>query len=140
MAELKTYNITFKGYRLEDNVSGIPEYSGIYMAYKCIYSPDTDKVSLSELVYIGQAENLRTRLMNHKNQNDLHVGCRGNETICYAYASVSLNDLDIVENALIFAQKPRLNENLKDNYNYESASFEIEGTCALLDHTNFKIS
>ena len=101
MAIIKNYNVMFKGYRLEDNASGLPEYSGIYMAYRCVYSSITDKVTLKELVYIGQAENLKNRISSHKSDEDLHDGCLSGEVICYAYASVSLNDLDVVENALV---------------------------------------
>lgn len=140
MAEIKTYNVTFKGYRLEKDAEGLPEYSGIYIAYRCIYDSDTNKVTLNELIYIGQSENLKNRIASHKNSEDLSKCCLENETICYSYASVSLNDLDIVENALVFAQKPRINTQLKNNYNFEAASFVVEGACDLLEHTNFKIS
>lgn len=140
MAEIKNYNVTFKGYRLETNVNTLPEYSGVYLAYRCVYNKETDNVSLKELVYIGQAENLRKRIQSHVSSNDLYDGCEEGEGICYAYASVSLTDLDIVENALIFAQQPRLNMLLKDKFNHESASFTIEGTCSLLKHTNFRIA
>lgn len=140
MAEIKTYNITFKGYRLQDDVDSLPEYSGIYMAYRCKYNGDTNKVTLIELVYIGQAENMKLRIMSHKNSKDISLHCGKDETICYSYASVSLYDLDIVENALIFAQKPRLNVKLKDNFTHKAAYFVIEGACDLLKYTNYKIS
>lgn len=140
MAEMNTYNVTFKGYRLEDNAEGLPEYSGIYIAYRCMYNEETNKVSLTELIYIGQAENLNRRILSHKSSGDLNRYCLGNETICYSYASVSLNDLDIIENALIFAQQPRLNTQLKTEYNHEAAYFVVEGACDLLEYTNFKIS
>lgn len=140
MADIKKYNITFKGYRLEENASSLPEYSGVYMAYRCDYNKITNKVTLKEIVYIGQAENLRTRILSHNNTKDLHVGCAEGELICYAYASVSLNDLDVVENALIFAQQPRLNQKLKESFNHNASSFEIEGACILLNRTIFSIA
>lgn len=140
MGNKKTYNVTFKGYRLEEDSNNLPEYSGIYLAYRCVFNKETNKVSLSELVYIGKAENLKRRIMEHKQQADISSECAECETICYAYASVSLNELDIVENALIFAQKPRLNKTLKDHFNFNPASFVVEGTCSLLTYTNFTIS
>ena len=140
MADIKTYNVTFKGYRLENDADGLPEYSGIYIAYRCKYNKDTNKVSLTELVYIGQAENLKKRILSHKSSGDLNSSCLDEETICYSYASVSLNDLNIVGNALIFAQEPSLNTQQKTEYNHEAASFVIEGACGLLKYTNFKIS
>ena len=140
MADTNKYNITFKGYRLEENASSLPEYSGIYMAYRCVFNSMANKVTLKELVYIGQAENLQKRISSHKSAEDLHDGCLEGEVICYAYASVSLNDLGVVENALVFAQQPRLNQRLKDSFNYGASSFEIEGDCALLKYNNFSIA
>lgn len=140
MSEKRTYNITFKGYKLEENASSMPKYSGIYIAYICKYKVETNKVLLKEIVYIGQAENLNKRITEHKKLGDLQKECIYDETICYAYASVSLNDLDVVENALVFAQKPRLNKQLKNDFKHKRASFIIEGSCSLLNYTNFTIS
>lgn len=140
MTELRKYNVTFKGYRLERDADGLPEYSGVYLAYRCRYNSNTNAVMLIELIYIGQAENIQKRIIEHRNTKDLHNGCGANEVLCYAYASVSLNDLDVVENALVYAQQPRLNTQLKDTYNHQPSSFVIEGTCSLLKHTDFKIS
>lgn len=140
--EKKKYYVYFNGYRLEEKAEGLPDYSGIYMAYRCTYNKDIDKVSLKEIVYIGQTWNLAESILGHKDKKDLHNVCESGETICYAYAFVSLRDIDIVENALVYAQKPRLNTNsgLKNSFNYRPTTFEVEGTCAKLQYTSFKIS
>jgi len=137
---IKQYNVTFKGYRLEKDAAGLPEYSGIYLVYRCVYDKNTDRVSLRELIYIGQAENLKKRLNPHSRLDDFKKECQNNESVCYSYASISLGDLDVVENALVFAQQPRLNIDLKNNYNHDAASFVIEGACSLLNNTNFSIA
>lgn len=58
----KSFELTFRGYRLEDAWPSLPEKSGIYCIYTCKYSDKTDKVSDLTLVYIGEAENIRTRI------------------------------------------------------------------------------
>lgn len=136
---MKQYNVIFKGYRRDCNKATLPTYSGIYMVYRCTYHSDTEKVSLKEIIYIGQAKNLNERLNNHEKHSDFQNLCKPGEELCYAYANVEEEDLDVVENALVFAQKPPLNTDLKASYNHDSAGFSVEGNCSLLEYTDFKI-
>ncbi len=96
-------------------------------------------MSLKEIIYIGQAKNLNERLNNHEKYSDFQNQCKTEEELCYAYAKVDEKDLDVVENAIVFAQKPPLNTDLKDSYNHDSAGFLVEGNCSLLKYTDFKI-
>lgn len=136
---MKHYNINFKGYRLDCKKATLPHCSGIYMVYRCTCDSTRRKVSLKELIYIGQAEDLCERLNNHEKYPQFLETCKIGEEICYAYANISMDDLDIVENALVFVRKPRLNSELVDSFVHESASFLVEGRCALLDYTDFNI-
>lgn len=133
------YDITFKGYRRYCNKAGLPHYSGIYMVYVCTYNKTKKMVTLKKLIYIGQAEDLNRRINNHEKDSDFLGQCKDGEQVCYAYAGVDKDDLDIVENALIFLQKPILNVELKDEYKYESAVFRIDGACSLLKLKEFSI-
>ena len=136
---MKKYNVTFMGYRRDVNAKTLPSSSGIYMVYRCVYNEDKNTVDLLELFYIGQAFDLNHEINYHARREEFLAQAKEGEQICYAYARVDKADLDIVENALIFAQKPRLNTNLRNNYNHEAAQFQIEGKCALLQHTNYSI-
>ena len=124
------YSLNFKGYWIESRLSGIPQTSGIYIVYRCTY--DDDGVSLIEILYIGQAQNLYERITTHNRKKNFENECQTGETLCYSVAEVPQSDLNIVENALIFAQKPRLNEEYKDRFGYEvPVSFLLEGRCKL---------
>ena len=136
---MKKYNVTFMGYRRDVNAKTLPSSSGIYMVYRCVYNADRNTVDLKELFYIGQAFDLNHEINYHARRDEFLAQAKDGEQICYAYARVDKADLDIVENALIFAQKPRLNINLKNSYNHEAAQFQIEGKCALLNYTNYSI-
>ena len=136
---MNKYNISFMGYRRDENAKTLPSSSGIYMIYRCVFNEKENTVSLKELFYIGQAFDLNREINYHARREEFLSQAKEGEQICYAYARVDKNDLDIVENALIFAQKPRLNNNLKNNYNHEPAQFQIEGKCALLKYTNYSI-
>ena len=132
-------NINFKGYWRDVNKHGIPSTSGIYLVYACTYNSETDTVSLNNLIYIGQAENLNERIMTHTKRSEFLKQCGGEENLCYSVAEVPVIHLDMVENALVYAQKPPLNDRLKDRYSYSQAEFHLEGRCALMKHKDFTI-
>lgn len=134
------YNVTFKGYRRDVNKDGLPSYGGIYMVYCCKYNENEQTVTLKRLIYIGKAINLHDRICNHNRYEDFNRQLQQGEQLCYSYASVSPNEVDVVENGLIFMQKPNLNDDLKDSFNYPDSEFSIEGACALLRMRNFTIT
>lgn len=63
---MNTFNIDFKGYRLEKDINTLPNVSGVYVVYRCVYDASTDTVDIKELLYIGQAMKLRDRLVSHE--------------------------------------------------------------------------
>lgn len=136
---MKKYNVLFNGYRRDVNKAGLPTYSGIYIVYRCTFNEEKQTVSLKELLYIGQAKNIQERISTHDKRQEFMNALNGDEQICYSYAEVKEQDLNIVENALVYAQKPRLNKDLVDSYKYEPTQFNIEGKCSLLNYTNFSI-
>jgi excinuclease UvrABC nuclease subunit len=134
------YNVTFKGYRRDVYKGGLPSYGGVYMVYCCKYNEEQQTVTLKKLIYIGKAINIHDRINNHDRYEDFKRQLGTGEQLCYSYSSVSPNDMDVVENALIYMQKPILNDNLKDSFNYGDSDFNIEGACALLKMKNFSIT
>lgn len=137
---MKNIKLSFKGYWREEKREFIPHLTGVYLVYSCRYNDSDDTVSLSDLIYIGKAEDVNSRIGNHCDANDFIPAVSKEETLCFSVAEVAHDLLDLVENALIFAQKPRLNKNLLNSYSYESAGFAIDGRCALLKYTSFTIS
>ena len=136
--DMDKYNLNFNGYWVEDRISGMPNTSGIYFVYRCIY--DKEGVILKELIYIGQSENVHDRIKSHEKKDLFKKACLEGETLCYSVAEVPSGSLNIVENALIFAQKPKLNDRYKDEFKYNiPVSFMIEGRCKLMKYQNFTI-
>ena len=135
---MKDYNLTFEGYWRDCNKGGLPSYAGIYLVYRCLYSVETNSVSLIDIIYIGQADNIHDRHLNHEKYEEFKAQLDKGEELCFSCASVN-SDLDLVENALIFSQKPLLNDQGKFNYNYTEAHIEAKGACACLKYTNFNM-
>lgn len=136
---MKQYTLQFDGYWREVNKGGAPDCSGVYLIYTCKYNKTSDKVSLSDIIYIGQSKNMKSRIASHS-EEEFKEYIKQGETLCYACAPVDEKDLDLVENALIYAQKPVGNDRLKDSYSYEDVNFTIEGKCSLLKYTSFNIT
>lgn len=136
---MKKYNVNFKGYWMDENRNSIPISSGIYLVYRCTYNEIVNKVNLLEIIYIGKSTNLQERILNHEKREQFKSLCNNHEMLCYSIAEISAQNLDVVENALIFAQQPQLNDQYKDKFNYEESEFEIDGSCTLMKHTNFTI-
>ncbi len=140
---IRTYSLNFKGYWREENKGAVPAESGIYMVYRCIYNNETDTVRLIDIIYIGQScqeGGVRGRLATHEKQEDFNAQLHEGEELCYAFAPVNADDLDVVENALVFAQKPILNDELKNHFNHSAVAIKVDGRCNLLRYTNYQIS
>lgn len=132
------YKLNFNGYWIESRMTEIPKTSGIYLVYRCILKEQG--VKLEELLYIGQTKNLYERLHSHEKMDDFKHECKEKEDLCFSVAEVPLEDLNIVENALIFVEKPRLNDDDKERFKFETpVTFHLEGRCALMKHQNFII-
>lgn len=136
---MHTYTIHFEGYWLEKDKARIPSQSGVYVVYRSKYDAISDKVTLNEIIYIGQSADVNSRIANHERLPDFQQTLSQGETLSYAFASVSLQDLDVVEMALIIAQKPRLNDQTQSGIDFGDKQFQVSGRCALLKYTNFTI-
>lgn len=135
---MKDYILNFDGYWRECNKNGLPTYPGIYLVYRSRYNPQNDTVSLVEIIYIGKTENIHDRIIKHEKYDLFVFQLREHEELCYSCVEV-VEDIELVENALIFVQKPVLNDQGRDSYNYSRAHFVLDGSCTCMKYTNFNI-
>lgn len=136
---MKEIQLNFEGYWRECNKGGLPNYSGVYLVYRCVYSEKTNRVNLKDIIYIGKSSNIHDRHIEHEKlplfENQLQDG----EQICYSCAKVDSQDLEWVEKALIFAQKPILNDEGKEHYDAMPAHIQLDGCCACMNYNDFNI-
>ena len=136
---MRVYDIIFEGYWLEQDKQDVPAGSGVYMVYRGKYDQIKKTINLYEIIYIGQSVNMRERIVNHDRIQNFEADLNSGETLCYSCAAVNENDLDIVENALIIAQKPRQNR-IKKYLDYSDKRFQVSGNCSLLKYRDFTIT
>lgn len=130
---MKRIELNFRGYWMEVNKNGIPDASGIYCVYACTYNAITDKVSIRELIYVGESDNIWNRISNHERLADWKKRLRSNETLCYSFAGFSENDRVRAEAAVIFHHKPPCNTEYRNSFQFDTTTVTTSGRNAMLD-------
>lgn len=127
------FNLRFEGSISDYQRQSMPTYGGVYLVYRGIWSEKDRLFFCREIMYIGQAENIRNRHENHEYRQLFWSQCRPGEIVFYSFAEVPERARSIVEAALIYHTKPRLNTQGKDCYPFPSTHVLSSGACALLD-------
>ena len=124
------FKIEIQGYYRDESREKFPNISGIYFVYRGTFIPHLKSVTLIELLYIGEAENLNKRLMNHERRNDFLSRLQRDENLFYSFAntdSLSENDRLRVEAALIHELLPPLNIKSTESFKYNNTVIHVVG-------------
>lgn len=114
----KVIDLEFDGYWREVNKSGVPAQSGIYCVYTCTPKKVNDEIKLTihELIYIGESSNVQTRLDTHERLGDWKQHLKSGDTLCYSVALVTPADRVRAEAALIHEVQPPENSEYSGEY------------------------
>lgn len=127
----RRYDLSFKGYYL--NSKDLMESPGVYCVYRCVYSKSDNRVTINQLLYVGQASvGVRKRHENHEKFQEWEKRLLPGEQLCYSCAEVGISDLDRVESALIYLNQPVCNEKGKDAFGFYDTYIVVEGASLLL--------
>lgn len=132
----KTISIDFEGYYI--NKSSLPPQSGIYCVYRCTHKPATalkkGKVSIKELLYIGESENMYNRLSQHNKLDDWQKKVKPGEVLCYSFGKITgQDDRERCEAALIYMHKPPCNTECVNNYPRNKVTVKVSGYTEFLE-------
>ena len=130
---MKNIRLDFEGYWREIKKNCIPDASGIYCVYACTYNENAGTVSIRELIYVGESDNVRNRISNHERLADWKKRLRPNETLCYSFAGISENDRVRAEAAVIFHHKPPCNTEYRNSFPFDTTTVTTSGDHAKLD-------
>lgn len=135
----KTINLEFNGYWREVNQGGIPNNSGVYLVYRCVFNQSDQSVTLNKLIYIGEACEVKKRIENHEKkpmwQKKLQLG----EQLCFSFASIASPDMERAEAALIFKHRPECNEEYTTSFPFDSTTVNSSGRCYSIE-TSFTVN
>lgn len=129
---MKQISLEFNGYWREVNKSGVPAQSGVYCVYACTYNQTEGTVSIRELMYIGESENVQKRLSNHEKLSKWESRLRSGETLCYSFAGVGNVDRVRAEAALIYHHRPPCNTEYVNYFPYPETTIRTSGRNYLL--------
>ena len=126
----RAYELKYDGYYR--NPQNMPHASGLYSVYRGMYDNITKRVTLAELLYIGKAEDINKRHENHENKAEWERCLMSGESLWYSYAKLPISELSRVESAMIYANKPRCNQNGKAGFTWLDTLVVTSGANARL--------
>jgi hypothetical protein len=130
----ENYSLEFNGYRLATNSSSLPANAGIYCVYACVYNTNNDTVSLSRLLYIGEATDVRERIQSHEKWPKWWNELKPGEEISFSVALISSeSDRKRAEAAMTFKHKPPCNTEHVDAFLFDTTTVSTMGKNAMLD-------
>jgi hypothetical protein len=132
MAE-QSYTVEFDGYWREVNKENIPSQSGIYCVYECTYNESEGTVSIKKLIYIGESEDVKSRIAKHDKLTVWGKYIGPGNTICYNFAPVPSSIRDRVEAAVINHHKPPVNDEFKNNFPFDTTKMVLKGKIKFLN-------
>ncbi len=106
----------------EDDIPyNIPDEEGIYMVICVKPSDEPNKLlpSSYELLYIGEAEEVRSRIVGHEKWSLWKRNCSNHILLKVAKCRLGTVKRQKVECCLIYKTKPTCNDECKDDFPYE---------------------
>ena len=85
---------------MDENKDTLPEYTGIFIVYRCVLKEKSHTVDWKEILYIGKALNIWDTV--DRLHDTFMTEVKDGEDLCYSYAEIPEvnHNLDIIENAL----------------------------------------
>lgn len=134
MAET-TIIVHINGYWREEDLSNILTHSGIFFVYESIYNPDEHTVDLLNLIYIGEALNIRERIRTHDKYNAWKNLIKSGNELCFATGNVEDYFRERVKIAYIFGNNPVGNNGHINQFPFDTTTLISTGKTALLKPT-----
>lgn len=135
---METFNINIQGYWREINKAGIPAHSGVYFVYKTKFNPNTSTVTLKEVLYVGETDNVKTRIAEHELFNEWKNHLEPGYELSFSTGSVPLPVRARITAAFIFDLKPITNSKYKNEFPFEGTTIIVTGMTSCLK-TNFTV-
>jgi|GEM_PF-1479353 len=110
--------------------SDVPDGEGIYMIVCGKQSSEPNKWDTSSynLLYIGEADKVRTRIIGHEKWSCWKDNCTNHLLLKVAKCELGTLKRQKVECCLIYKTKPICNDECKDSFPYEDDTISIKNT------------
>ena len=126
------------GFYLNRDKATIPPIIGIYIVYKGSYDSFMDTVNIIDVLYIGEANNIKEshngtlfKPSNHERYDEFVRQAGGANCICYGVIPMEEhtdNERKWIKDAMIYSQQPPLNIGIeKTNYSHPPIDLYLNG-------------
>jgi hypothetical protein len=129
----KSYTLHFNGYWRSADRAGLPRASGLFCVYRASHNAILGGVTIKELIYVGEAGDIRTRVANHELWPRWTRTLRFGEELCFAAALVPASERLRAEAALIYQYRPRCNEDTGERFPFDTTTVKTVGEHSALD-------
>lgn len=139
----KKYQIDMVGFYQRSAIESMTTSPGVYFVFAGRDMGETCEIR--KLLYIGKAEDqgVSHRLQNHEKMPLFESEVKSPEELFFAYATVELNDVAEVENALIKHFDPVLNKQSTESFTskYDVIEIQIMGSTPAIfsDDSSFSV-
>jgi hypothetical protein len=134
MAEA-TIIVYINGYWREKDISSILIHPGVFFVYESIYHPEEHTIDLLNLVYIGEALNIRERIRTHEKYTIWKNLFKPGHELCFATGSVEDYFRERVKTAYVFGNNPLANNGAIYQFPFDNTTLISTGKTALLKPT-----
>lgn len=124
------YNLDIFGYYRDLSRTKFTHSAGIYFVYRGRFIPHLKTVTLMELLYVGETDDLYVCNNEHVKRQEFLSKLQDWEELFYSYAitdDLSMKHRKILEAALIYELRPSLNGKDEKSFQYEKTTIEIRG-------------
>ncbi|MBV6511120.1 MAG: hypothetical protein FMNOHCHN_00599 [Ignavibacteriaceae bacterium] len=134
-----SYTLNFMGYITEDEIHNLPDSSGVFCVYEASRPDHSPGMVMERLLYIGEAGNLRNRLLNCEHMSVWQFSVKAKNRLAFSYALIDSFNRLRVNAALVFYHKPPFNKEYLENFPFHPTIVRSRGETSLLD-TMFSVA
>jgi hypothetical protein len=132
MAE-QTIVVHINGYWRDQHKTNLPRHPGIFFVYEADYNKEDHTVDLLKLIYIGEADNVHARILNHELHAAWMKHAEPGHELCFAYANIDSYYRTRTKAAYIITHKPPANKNSQVEFHYDTTTLISTGKTALIN-------
>ncbi|MEI7661266.1 MAG: GIY-YIG nuclease family protein [Bacteroidota bacterium] len=132
MAE-QTFVLHISGYWRDQNRTGLTRAPGLFFVYESRFDEGNQTVDLLRLIYAGEADNVRDRIMDHEKYPAWQGYLAPGNELCYAFAPVEFYYRERVRAAFIINHKPPANAGFEGFFPFDKTTLVCTGRTALID-------
>lgn len=139
------YTIDIDGYFRDCKRAYLPNEKGLYFVFSCKCNCHKQELEVGELLYIGctLSQTIKECICAHEQVFEFESHCKPGEGICYACSILQDSEIQnilMIENAIVYAEQPSLDISCKQSYNYTDIEIQLTGEVTSIPLTHFAIN